>query len=194
MRPTLRAPVAIALAAALAGMACNKEPTSPSLSLSLEELGTLVTELGNVMSVGTSVALPAPPIRRIGLAWTRLAAAATPFNASWSCPAGGTASIASTFDTSATAMSGDATLSYASCKTAHYTTSGAIHATGADTLAQTSEALHLSATGTLDVTTLDGRSGACPIDLTMIAHVVGSATPVYQVTGSACGVSLTGSY
>ena len=72
MRPTRLGIVATALAVALAGMACGTEPTSSSLALSLEELGTLVTELGNLMSPGTSVTLPAPPIRRI------VPAAATP--------------------------------------------------------------------------------------------------------------------
>jgi hypothetical protein len=198
MRSTRIASVAAALAVALSSLACgSKDSTGPNIALSLEELGTLATELSSVMMGGT-VTVGAPVARRMSLALARVKAAATPFNSSWSCPLGGTASIASTFDTSTTvtteAMSGDATLNYSNCKTAHYTTSGSFHATGSDSVTQASETVKLTAGGNLTVSALDGRSGACAIDLTMNASASGTANPMYVVSGSACGVKLTGTY
>ena len=192
------ATVTAALAVALVSLACgSKDSTGPDIALSLEEIGTLATELTGVM-VGGSVTFGAPAARPMSLALARVRAAATPFNSSWSCPLGGTASIASTYDTATTAtvvaMSGDATLSYSSCKTAHFTTSGSIHAAGSDSVTQASEAMKLTAGGNLTVNTLDGRSGVCAIDLTMNASASATANPEYVVSGSACGVKLTGTY
>jgi len=198
MRSTRIATVATALAVALVSVGCgSKDSTGPNIALSLEEVGTLATELSSVM-MGGPVVMGAPAARPMSLVLARVKAAATPFNSSWSCPLGGTASIASTYDTATTATvvarSGDATLSYASCKTAHFTTSGSFHAFGSDSVTQTSESVKLTAGGSLTVNALDGRSGVCAIDLTMNAAASGTANPVYVVNGSACGVKLTGTY
>ena len=192
------ATVATALAVALLSVACGtRDSTGPNIALSLQEIGTLATELTSVM-MGGPVAFGAPAARRISRALARARAAATPFNSSWSCPLGGTASIASTYDTATTAtavaMSGDATLSYSSCKTAHFTTSGSFRAFGSDSVTRTSESAKLTAGGSLTVNALDGRSVVCAIDLTMSASASGPTNPVYVVSGSACGVTLTGTY
>jgi len=198
MHPSRIPAAAAALAVALLGLGCgSKDATGPNIALSLEEIATLGTELTSVM-VGGPVTFGAPAVRRFSLSLARARAAATPFNSSWACPLGGTASIASTYDTATTAavvaMSGDATLSYSGCKTAHFTTGGSFHAFGSDSVTQTSEVIKLTAGGSLTVNTLDGRSGACAIDLTMHASTSGTATPQYVVSGSACGVTLTGLY
>jgi hypothetical protein len=199
MRATRLAPVATALAVALLSFACgSKDSTGPDIALSLEEVGTLATELSDVMFGGRLVIVGAPVAGRLSLAMARVRSAASPFNGSWSCPLGGTASIASTYDTASTAtvvaMSGDATLSYSGCKTAHFTTSGSFHAFGSDSVTQASESAKLTAGGSLTVNALDGRSGVCAIDLTMNGSASGPTSPVYVVSGSACGVKLTGTY
>ena len=178
----------------LAGACGTKDATGPNITLSLEEVSVLGQELAAVMGgpvVFSPPAVAGPVARRI---LGRVLGAATPFNFSWNCALGGSASVASTYDTTATQLSGDATLSYSSCKTAHYTTTGSFHANGTDTITGSSETLHLTAGGSLDVTALDGRSGVCPIDITVNATGSTGANPVVTVTGSACGVTLTGTY
>jgi hypothetical protein len=178
----------------LAGACAGKEATGPNVSLSLEEVAMLGQELSGVMAINFGSAPARGPMPRLRVA--QVLRAATPFNSTWNCTLGGTASLVSTWDTTATTASGDATMTYSSCKTAHYTTSGSLHANGSDTYNQATsvENIHLTASGGLNVAHVDGRTGVCPIDVTMNATESPSTNPMYVVSGGACGVSLSGTY
>ncbi len=183
------------LALALAAGGCGaKDAMGPNLSLSLEEVGTLAQELSAVL---TSVNIVGAPSVRGGLAQAaraRIVGAGSAFDTTANCPGGGTGAIAGSYDTTATTMSADAKLTYTGCRTAHYTTSGSIQANGTYTLAATLETIQAKTSGELSVTTVDGRSGICAVDLTLNATAAPYSQPVYVVTGSACGLNLSGTY
>lgn len=193
MRTNRIAPVA-ALALALSAGACGgKEATGPNIGLSLEEVSTLAQELGNVFGAVSPISAlvrKGPMAAILG----RVTAATLPFNQTAGCPGGGTATVAGTLDTTATAMSANAAFTYTNCRTAHFTTSGSFQASGTYTNAQTTQNVHLTAGGTLSVTALDERSGICIIDLTLDGNQPQAGNPVFGVRGSACGVNVSGTY
>jgi hypothetical protein len=79
MRATRIATVATALAVALLGLACgSKDSTSPDIALSLEEVGTLATELSDVMFGGRLVIVGAPVAGRLSLALARSTSSPAP--------------------------------------------------------------------------------------------------------------------
>lgn len=188
------APVAALLALVLSAGGCGKDATGPNIALSLTDLASLAQELAGVMgSVNVaSLRTVGGPLARTGPA--RLLRIAVPFDSVWSCPGGGTASVAGTYDTTAAGPSADATVTYTGCKTAHFTTSGSIRANGGATVTQTSETAQVSVSGSLSVSTVDGRSGVCLIGVTLNANATPMTKAVYVVDGSACGVKLSGTY
>jgi len=188
------APVTALLALTLSAGGCGKDATGPNIAFSLTDLASLVQELAGVMGPINVVSLRTvggPPARSGPARLLRIAA---PFDSVWSCPGGGTASVSGTYDTTAASPSADATVTYAGCKTAHFTTSGSFRANGGGTITQTSETVQLGVSGSLNVSAVDGRSGICPIGVTLNASATPMTSPVYVVDGSACGVRLSGTY
>lgn len=174
----------------LAGACGGKEPTGPTISLSLEEVSTLAEELGSVMNTFTVANLrtgTGPLFSIVGVG------AAVPINATASCPGGGTASVAGSYD-GTTTVTADVTFTYNGCKTAHFTTGGSFRVTGNGTSTATTATAQATASGTMNVSTVDGRSGACVIDFTINAGMTQTTAPVFAASGTACGAKVTGSY
>jgi hypothetical protein len=181
--------VAVGAAVAACG---SKDATGPAISLSLEEVRGLASELSGAMNAmnvnfrtgGSSVfsIVPGPSFSVTGQ-----------INTTVSCPGGGTASAAGTSG-GTTTLTADVTLTYTNCKTAHYLTNGSVHATGNGTTTATSASGQSTAQGTLKVTASDGRSGTCAIDLSASASMTQTSQPTYTVSGSACGANVSGRY
>jgi hypothetical protein len=188
-RSAATALVAVSVAVAACG---SKDATGPAINLSLEEVRALATELSgamNAMNVGFRTSgssvfsiVPGPNFSAMG-----------PINSTVNCPGGGTASAAGTSG-GTTALTADVTLTYASCKTAHYLTNGSVHASGNGTSTATSASGQAAAQGTLKVTVSDGRSGTCAIDISASASVTQTTQPTYTVSGTACGANVGGTY
>jgi len=194
MRPIRIAPVAALLALTLSAGACgSKDATGPSISLSLEEVYALAGELGSVMNTYNAASVRAGLGALRSAAPARGVAAVTPFNATANCPGGGTTSVTGSYE-GTTTVTADATFSYSDCKTAHYTTSGSFRANATATSTATTATAQGTVGGTLTVVTLDGRSGACVVDLTVTMTMGQTGNPVTAVSGTACGAKVSGTY
>ena len=198
----VRGSLCLALAA-LAGACGTKDLTGPALNFSLQEVYALAGELGGAMS-GLAAAdiragLAAP---RAG-APARSVALATPFKYAAGCPGGGTTSVSGSYDSTTTVTAdslrttnyqASATFSYDGCKTAHYTTSGSFTATGRTSLILGFRAAAATVGGTLSVSTVDGRSGTCVLDVNVSTAVDQVGNTSYVVSGTACGANVSGRY
>jgi hypothetical protein len=194
MKPTRVAAVTAVLAVLLSSGACGgKDATGPGISLSLEEVFTLAGELGSVMNTYTALSVRSGLNAMLRSAPARGPAAATPISAKASCPGGGTTSLAGSYD-GTTTVTANATVSYDGCKTAHFTTSGSFRADAGATSTATNAAAQGSVSGTLTVSTADGRSGACVIDLTINISMGQTGNPVTTISGRACGANVSGTY
>ena len=194
MRSKRMASAATALAMVLAVGACGtKDATGPGISLSLEEVLSLASELGTVMNTYTALSVRSGLSAVLRAAPARSVAAAIPINAKANCPGGGTTSLAGSYD-GTTTVTANATVSYDGCKTAHFTTSGSIRADASATSTATNATAQGSVSGTLTVSTVDGRSGVCLIDLTVNMGMGQSGKAVTTVSGSACGANVSGTY
>ncbi len=179
MRTTRFAFAATVAALGLAAAACSsKDSTGPAIALSQEEVFGLAGELSNALS-------PASMPSTNG-----------PISINVDCPLGGTVSVSgSSAMASQTEVSAGVTFGLQGCKTPKFTTSGSLRMTGTVTSTGTSGSVQVAATGTLSVTTLDGRSGSCPVDVGASSTFTQQATLLtVTVTGSVCGVSVAGTY
>jgi hypothetical protein len=144
------------------------------MGLSQAEIVTLADEVGDLM--------PTPLVDAPG-----------PVNASAACPGGGSISAAGSLSATSTTVTLDATYTFDSCKSAHYTVSGPLRVQGSATSTGTQLSMQASFKGTVAVSTSDGRSGNCGVDFTVSTTVgQGTANPTYTISGSACGVNVSG--
>lgn len=176
-------PMGIGLAMLCCGLglvtACGGDAgaTGPRIALSQTELFTLADELSGAMSPSSLPGLGAGDL-----------------GSSIACPNGGTASSAGSY-TGTSSVTAGATVTFSGCRTTHYTTDGSLRVTAAATSSPSgTTAVEARAAGTLQVTTSDGRSGSCPVDVSASTAASGTATPLVQVTGSACGINVSGRY
>ncbi len=179
MRTTRFAIAATVVALGLGAGACSsKDSTGPAISLSQEEVFGLAGELSNALSPASMPATNGP------------------IDINVNCPLGGTVSVSGSATTiSTTSVSADVTFGLQGCKTPRFTTGGSLRMTGSATSTGTSITAQLAASGTLDVTTLDGRSGRCPVDIGASTTVTQQTTVLtVNVTGSVCGISIAGTY
>jgi hypothetical protein len=163
------------LAALACALGCGHEgPTGPTISLSQAEVVTLADEVGDLM--------PTPLVDAPG-----------PINATAACPGGGNISAAGSVGATNTTVTLDMTYTFTSCKSAHYTVSGPLRVRGSASSTATELSLQARFTGTVAVGTSDGRSGNCGVDFT-VSTTVGQSTanPTYTISGSACGVNVSG--
>jgi len=193
--PTAAAALLALLLSLSAGACGSKDATGPAIGLTLEEVYQLADELGAVMNnynATASLRTAMASIRAAGP--VRAAAASVPFKASAGCPGGGTTTVSGGYDEGATTTSASATFSYSSCKTAHFTTDGSFSGNGEVTATQTTVTAHATFGGTLSVETADGRSGACPIDVTVDVTMTPTGATTYVISGSACGAKVNQTY
>jgi len=173
-------PARIGLAIALTGFAAacgGNEAAGPGIALSREEVIGLASELGDAIR---TVAVP-------GLDSGLLDGAAP-------CRNGGSATSAGSYAGADTVI-GDATVTLSACRTTSYTASGPLHVTATVAgvrSATTTVTVHV--TGTLQVSAADGRSGSCAVDVGAATAASGTATSLVQVSGTACGVNVSGRY
>jgi hypothetical protein len=194
VRSKRMASAATALAMVLAAGACvSKDATGPGISLSLEEVVTLAGELGSVMNTYSALSVRSGLSAVLRAAPARSVAVATPIGAKADCPGGGTTSLGGSYD-GTTTVTANATVRYDGCKTAHYTTSGSFRADASATSTATNATAQGTVNGTLTVSTVDGRSGACVIDLTVNMTMGQAGKAVTTVSGSACGANVSATY
>ena len=188
--------VTAVLAVSLGAGACaSKDVTGPAITLTVEEVYQLADELGTVMSTyNTTASLRAMASALRAAGPVRAAAASVPFKASAACVGGGTTSVSGGYDEGATTASANATFSYSGCKTAHFTTDGSFSGLGTLTASQTLVTAHATFSGSLRVATSDGRSGSCPIDVTVDVTMAQTGATTYVISGSACGTAVNQTY
>ena len=167
-------------ASGFAALACafgcsgHENPTGPTVSLSQAEVVTLADEVGSLM--------PSPNLGTPGST-----------NASAACPGGGSISATGSYSATSTTATLDVTYAFNSCKSTHYTVSSPLRVRGSATSTGTQLSMQASFKGTVAVSTSDGRSGNCGVDFT-VSTTVGQSTanPVYTISGTACGVNVSG--
>jgi hypothetical protein len=173
--------VALALVALGAVSCAGKDATGPNISLSQEEIFALGAELGGALNAPAVVAVQPGPIDLAG-----------------DCRLGGSYAVTGAYAVDTTAagetLTADVTATYHGCRTGSFTTSGSVRLTAGSTSTTTAATVQAAAAGTLGVSTSDGRSGSCAIDVTATATVTQSAPMTTTVAGAACGMDVGGTY
>ncbi len=163
--------IALAYAVACSG---HDNATGPLIGLSQSEVASLADE--------ASALMPSPNLSGSGST-----------SASADCPGGGSISANGTYSATATTGTLDLTYTFDACKGTLYTVSGPLRIQGTATGTATALSMQASFKGTLAVSTTDGRSGNCIVDFTVATTITqGTVTPTYTVSGSACGVNVSG--
>jgi len=180
--------------AILAGSCGTKDATGPTIRLTVEEVFALAGELGAVMNSYAAASVRSAMSGAHAGGPARSVAPSTAFRATASCTAGGSTTVAGSYVESTSSASANATFSYDNCKTVHYITDGSLSATGGLIIGQTGVMGQATAGGTLTVSTADGRSGSCAIDVTVNITGDFGGNTTYVVSGTACGVKVSGTY
>ena len=193
---TTAASAALALLLSLGAGACSsRDATGPAISLTPEEVYQLAGELGAEMNNYIATASLRAARASIRAAWpARAAAASVPLSGSAVCLGGGTTTMTGSYDEGTTTTSANATFSYSGCKTAHFTTDGSFSGSGEVTATQVTTTGHATIGGMLHVGTADGRSGTCPIDVTVDVTTTRTGAMTFVISGSACGVTVNQTY
>jgi hypothetical protein len=171
----------LALVGSGAVSCASKDATGPNIGLSQEEIYGLGAELGSALNSPAFASVQPGPI-----------------DVSVNCPLGGSYTVTGTYGGDTTAagetLTADVTATYHGCRTGSFTTSGPVHLTASSTSTATAATVQAAAKGTLGVTTSDGRSGSCVIDVTAIASATQTAPMTTTVAGAACGMDVGGTY
>jgi hypothetical protein len=173
-------------------VACSKDATGPSISLSQSEVAQLFTEISDAMSsvnmgfiVGRSTGGPAISLRP-GPNLSPMPG----INATVTCPNGGSASAVGSVS-GTTTVNFDVTFGFSACKTTSFTVGGSLRFSGS--VASTATTLTMTETvrGTLTVNASNGRSGSCAVDFTITMSDAPSGSTV-TASGTVCGIKASG--
>ena len=190
---SMRIVSATLLALSLPAGACSKDVTGPTISLSRAEVVLLATDLFDLQNA-TPTSLRAGSSAAFSIVRGPRFLVNLPVDVTVTCPGTGTASTTGNVDSTSTTLNVDLTLTFNACKTTHFTTGGSFRVTGAATVTQTAFSLQATLAGTLSVKAADGRSGACGINVQVTASASPTVPETTTVSGTACGVSVNGTY
>jgi hypothetical protein len=160
-----------------------------AIALSAAEVNQLFTEISALFndvsfSRVAGVAPQPSPSGPPGVSFSAMVA----INASVSCPGGGSATFTGNDLSSATSINLDITVTFATCRTAHYQVDGKFRETVTGSFGGQNDSYQAKLAGDLTVRVLsDSRTGTCHMDITDTITATSSTA-----TGTICGQSAAG--